>query len=189
MPSRIHAICNPVLLFHVAIHSPAAPCRQSPSCRHHYRHLFYIRQHHHRSTNPRTGKAGTLVAGCAVGFMLHFLSPIKMQLRLFDKARVVPIVPLSRPYIPIPFIPTSWKCSGHYLRGRIAYREMSTSFSFSRCKSRLVAACQAVLYGHLNFHFFLILITFRCKTRAVFFLTKPNAKNTSLSFPAFCLLK
>jgi len=110
MPSRIHAICNPVLLFHVAIHSPATlppPARArarvaAAAARRHRRHLFYIRRRHHRSTNPRSGKAAPLIAGRAVGFMLHFLSPIKMQLRLFDKAPEsrASIVPLSRPYIP-----------------------------------------------------------------------------------------
>jgi len=115
MPSRIHAICNPVLLFHVAIHSPAtfppparARARRAAAAaavaHRHRRHLFYIRRRHHRSTNPRSGKAAPppLIAGRAVGFMLHFLSPIKMQLRLFDKAPEsrASIVPLSRPYIP-----------------------------------------------------------------------------------------
>jgi len=96
MPSRIHAICNPVLLFHVAIHSPAT---LPPPARARARD---IRRRHHRSTNPRSGKAAPLIAGRAVGFMLHFLSPIKMQLRLFDKAPEsrASIVPLSRPYIP-----------------------------------------------------------------------------------------
>lgn len=142
MPSRIHAICNPVLLFHVAIHSPAAPVPPVPFVPPPLPSpiLYPPTSPSFDQSADRESHAGTLVADCAVGFMLHFLSPIKMQLRLFDKARVVPIVPLSRPYIPIPFIPTGWKCSRHYLRGKIAYREVSTSFSFSRCKSRLITA-------------------------------------------------
>lgn len=141
MPSRIHAICNPVLLFHVAIHSPATPVPPVPFVPPPLPSpiLYPPTSPSFDQSANRESHAGTLIADCAVGFMLHFLFPIKMQLRLFDTARVVPIVPLSRPYIPIPFIPTGWKCSGHYLRGKIAYREMSTSFSFSRCKSRLIA--------------------------------------------------
>lgn len=129
MPSRIHAICNPVLLFHVAIHSPANP-RTVP--------LAPASPILYPPTSPSVrpirepGKPRRHVdsADRAVGFMLHFLSPIKMQLRLFDKARVVPIVPpFSTLYIPIPFIPTGWKCSAHYLHGKIAYRKMSTTSS------------------------------------------------------------
>lgn len=131
MPSRIHAICNPVLLFHVAIHSPANPRTVPLAPPPPASPILYPPTSPSFDQSANRGKPRRHVdsADRAVGFMLHFLSPIKMQLRLFDKARAVPIVPLSQPYIPIPFIPTGWKCSVHYLHGKIAYRKMSTTSS------------------------------------------------------------
>lgn len=149
MPSRIHAICNPVLLFHVAIHSsaptpspfapyPACTLHTLPSPSLHQHHLFYIRRRHHRSTNPRTGKSRTqalLIANVAAGFMLHFLSPIKMQLRLFDKARVAAhCTPFSTLYPRSHSFGPDGNAAIIILRGKIARREMSTFFTSLKCK-------------------------------------------------------
>lgn len=118
MPSRIHAICNPVLLFHVAIHSCAPstttlhailpiplspPASSTPA--------FYIRRHQASSdrtdrstdqpTSQPTAAAGWLLPSIAAPCTLcpihdSFFIAIKMQLRRFDKARITEaLVPLS----------------------------------------------------------------------------------------------
>lgn len=122
MPSRIHAICNPVLLFHVAIHScapstttlhailPIPPFSSPPASS---TPAFYIRRHQassdqrrpnrtDRPTNGRLWLLPLIAARCTL-CPIHdsFFIAIKMQLRRFDKARITgALVPLSRLHPP-----------------------------------------------------------------------------------------
>lgn len=113
MPSRIHAICNPVLLFHVAIHS-CAPSTTTlhailPPSLHSRRLLLLLRSRilypptpsivrptptesnrpTDQPTNGRPWPLPSIAARCTL-CPIHdsFFIAIKMQLRRFDKARI-----------------------------------------------------------------------------------------------------
>ena len=112
MPSRIHAICNPVLLFHVAIHScapldhqpprhpssipplssppppPPLPHSISADTKHRPTNADRI-EPTDRPTNGRPWPLPSIAARCTL-CPIHdsFFIAIKMQLRRFDKARI-----------------------------------------------------------------------------------------------------